>query len=72
MAVPSRFEVSGRWTKAWQLARWIQRHGIRLEHVEQWNEDQWALAGREAGCKKPPSGQTRGIVLGLLAGGDDR
>lgn len=71
MAVPSRFEVSGRWSKAWQLARWIQRQQIGLEQVEQWNDDQWALAGRAARCKKPPSAQTRGIVLGLLAGGDE-
>lgn len=72
MAVPSRFEVSGRWTKAWRLAGWIQRNGIGLELVETWDEDQWNLAGRQAGCKKPPSAQTRGIVLGLLAGGDER
>lgn len=64
-------EDAARWTKAWTLTRWLQKHGHAAEKVAEWSDVQWELAAQEAGVKSP-SEKTRAMVCGMLAGGERR
>jgi hypothetical protein len=65
--MPSSFETSGRWTKAWRLALALQPREVTADMARGWTDDQWKTAAGLAGVR-PPSETTRAMVVGLLAG----
>jgi hypothetical protein len=63
--VSERYELEGRYDKAWKLCRYLQGIGVDHEQAAGWDDDQWSTVAGMAGVN-PPSAKTQGLVIGLL------
>jgi hypothetical protein len=63
------YEMQARHNKAAKLADHFRRTGIGYQAAQTLLDHQWAMYSTAAGLKKPPSAETRRMVLELLKGG---